>query len=70
MRVYARFVGQSLVQLDQTRKAEDIGVVNDLTGTGAVTPVVDRTYPLNEVAEAMDYLGHGHAKGKIVIAIP
>ncbi len=35
--------------------------------TGKVVPVIDRRYPLSEVAEALRYLGEGHAKGKVVI---
>jgi NADPH:quinone reductase-like Zn-dependent oxidoreductase len=34
-----------------------------------VTPVIDRTYPLNEVPEAMRYLEKGHARGKVVITV-
>ncbi len=56
MRVFSRFAGQSFVELDQTRKDADIGVMKDLLKAGTVTPVVDRTFPLSEVAEAMNYL--------------
>ena len=44
----------------------------DLTGlieAGKLTPVVDRTYPLNEIREAFRYLNEGHARGKVVIII-
>jgi NADPH:quinone reductase-like Zn-dependent oxidoreductase len=34
-----------------------------------VTPVIDRTYPMSEAAEAMRYLEGGHARGKIVITV-
>jgi NADPH:quinone reductase-like Zn-dependent oxidoreductase len=34
-----------------------------------VTPVIDRRYDLGEVPEALAYLGKGHAKGKVVIAV-
>jgi NADPH:quinone reductase-like Zn-dependent oxidoreductase len=34
-----------------------------------VTPVIDRTYPLSETAEALGYLEQGHARGKIVIIV-
>lgn len=36
--------------------------------TGKLTPIVDRTYPLNGVADAIHYLASGQARGKIVIA--
>lgn len=34
-----------------------------------VTPFVEQTYPLEQVSEAMAYLGTGHARGKLVITI-
>jgi len=37
--------------------------------SGKLTPVIDRTYPLNEVPEALRYIGKGHAQGKIIIKI-
>ena len=36
---------------------------------GKVTPVIDRTYPLTETAEAIRYLETGHARGKVVITV-
>ncbi|MBN2853906.1 MAG: NAD(P)-dependent alcohol dehydrogenase [Clostridia bacterium] len=36
---------------------------------GTITPVIDRTYPLNETAQAFRYLNEGHAKGKVIIVI-
>ena len=41
----------------------------ELYKAGTVVPVVDRRYPLNEAAEAIRYLGEGHAKGKVVITL-
>jgi NADPH:quinone reductase-like Zn-dependent oxidoreductase len=34
-----------------------------------VTPVVERTYPLGEAADAFRHLGAGHAQGKLVITV-
>jgi NADPH:quinone reductase-like Zn-dependent oxidoreductase len=48
---------------------KDLAVLRDLLETGKVTPVIDRTYPLNEVAEAIGYLEAGHATGKVVITV-
>jgi NADPH:quinone reductase-like Zn-dependent oxidoreductase len=36
---------------------------------GQVKPVIDKRYTLSEVAEALRYLGEGHARGKVVITI-
>ena len=38
-------------------------------GFGTVAPVVDRTFPLEEVPEALRYLKEGHARGKVVITV-
>ncbi len=48
---------------------EDLLTLNDMVESGTLTPVVDRTYPLSEVADAMRYLGEGHARGKIVVTV-
>ena len=36
---------------------------------GAVTPVMDRTYPLSQTAQAIDHVGTGHARGKVAITV-
>jgi len=46
-----------------------LAVLKELLEAGKVTPVIDRTYPLSEVAEAIRYLEAGHALGKIVITV-
>jgi NADPH:quinone reductase-like Zn-dependent oxidoreductase len=50
-------------------KQEDLTCVKELLESGKVKPVIDRRYPLGETAEALRYLGEGHARGKIVIAV-
>jgi NADPH:quinone reductase-like Zn-dependent oxidoreductase len=50
-------------------KQEDLITLKEMLEAGKVTPVIDRTYPLSETAEAMRYLGQGHARGKIVIHV-
>jgi NADPH:quinone reductase-like Zn-dependent oxidoreductase len=37
--------------------------------SGKVTPVIDRTYKLNEIADAIRYLEQGHARGKVAITL-
>ena len=49
--------------------AADLLVLKDLIEAGKVKPVIDRTYPLGETAEAMRYLETGHARGKVVITV-
>jgi NADPH:quinone reductase-like Zn-dependent oxidoreductase len=43
--------------------------LKELVEAGRVTPVIDRTYPLEETAEAFRYLDQGHARGKVVIVV-
>ena len=48
---------------------EDLAFLAELLGAGRIKSVIERTYPLTEAPEALAYLGEGHAKAKIVIAI-
>jgi NADPH:quinone reductase-like Zn-dependent oxidoreductase len=45
----------------------DLLVLRELLEAGKVTPIIDRRYPLSEIADALRYLGEGHAQGKVVI---
>ena len=47
----------------------DLVFMKELLEAGKVVPVIDRRYPLSEVAEAFRYIGEGHAKGKVIITI-
>jgi NADPH:quinone reductase-like Zn-dependent oxidoreductase len=47
----------------------DMAVLRELLEAGKVTPVIDRRYELSEIADALRYMGEGHAQGKIVITM-
>ena len=47
----------------------DLVVLKELIEAGKVTPVIDTTYPLSEVPEAIRHVEEGHARGKVVITI-
>jgi NADPH:quinone reductase-like Zn-dependent oxidoreductase len=49
--------------------AQRLAPLIELCQGGKVTTVIDRRYPLNEVPEALRYLGDGHAKGKVVVTV-
>ena len=51
------------------RNREDLVYVTELCRSGKLAPVIDRSYPLSEAAEALRHLGEGRAKGKIVITV-
>ena len=44
-------------------------MLRDLLGRAEITPVIDRTYALPDVPEAIRYLEAGHARGKVVVTI-
>ena len=48
---------------------EDLLVLGELIEAGKITPLIDKTYPLTEVPEAIRYLEEGHARGKVVITV-
>ncbi|MFI6799427.1 NAD(P)-dependent alcohol dehydrogenase [Streptosporangium canum] len=65
----APFVRQRLRVLMSAEREEDLRYCGELIEAGEVTPIVDRTYPLSEVPEAIRYLRGGHARGKVVITV-
>jgi NADPH:quinone reductase-like Zn-dependent oxidoreductase len=50
-------------------KKNQMVVLKELLEAGKITPVIDRTYSLSEVPEAIRYLEGGHAQGKVVITV-
>jgi NADPH:quinone reductase-like Zn-dependent oxidoreductase len=65
----SRFGSQRLRSLTAAERTEDLLVLKELIEAGKVTPVVDRTYPLSEAAEAIRYMRNGHARGKLVVTV-
>ena len=71
-------IGVRMASLRGTQKAAlfiaklnkaDLVVLQKLLVEGKITPVIDRCYELNRAPEAFDYMGEGHAKGKIIINV-
>ena len=65
----SRFTSQPVTFFLAKPNSGDLAVLRDLLVAGKVTPVIDRTYPLSEVPEAIRYLEQGHARGKVVISV-
>ena len=63
------FVHQKLRTWVSTERKKDLEELHELLEAGKVTPVVDRTFPLSEVPEAIRYLREGRARGKVVITV-
>jgi NADPH:quinone reductase-like Zn-dependent oxidoreductase len=49
--------------------AQDLLVLKELIEAGKVTPVIDKTYRLDESPKALAYVGEGHARGKVVVVL-
>jgi NADPH:quinone reductase-like Zn-dependent oxidoreductase len=61
--------GKKLFALSHKTNQNDLVFMKELLEAGKVVPVIDRCYPLNEIAEALSYYGEGHARGKVVITL-
>jgi NADPH:quinone reductase-like Zn-dependent oxidoreductase len=48
---------------------KDLAFLSELLGADKLIPVIDRTYPLRETAEAFRYLEEGHPGGKVVVTV-
>lgn len=65
----SRADGQRFTVLTEKPNQKDLNYLKQLLETGQITPVLDRSYPLREVPDAIRYLEQGHAKGKIIITM-
>lgn len=65
----SRFVSQQLRAFVASSNKEDLAVLKEMIESGKLTPVIDRTFPLNETSEAIDYVGERHTQGKTVITV-
>lgn len=63
------FVSQELGMMIAEVTKDDLLLLKGLMEAGKVTPVVDRTYSLSEVPEAIRYLETGRARGKVIITL-
>jgi NADPH:quinone reductase-like Zn-dependent oxidoreductase len=67
--IVSLFTGKKLGLMGYKPNRKDIDELTTLFEEGKVVPVIDRCYPLDEVPAALQYLGDGQAKGKIIIAV-
>jgi NADPH:quinone reductase-like Zn-dependent oxidoreductase len=65
----SRFGNQKFRGMLARESQEDLLMLKDLIEAGKITPVIGRTYPLAEAADAIRYLAEGHARGKTVLTI-
>lgn len=68
-KLISRFVSQKLVSFLAQINKDDLRFLGELLETGKIKPVIDKTYPLSQTADAVRYVIDGHARGKVVIKI-
>lgn len=68
--VLTPFTSHRLRPFAASGRRDDLVALGNLVVSGAVTPVIDRTVPLDRLAEALGHYGTGHARGKVIITMP
>ena len=63
------FSRQRFVMFMARQNAVDLERLSELTASGEVAPSIDRTYPLEQMPEAIGRLDAGEVRGKAVITI-
>jgi len=63
------FLRQRLTMVTPRQRSSDLQRLTELIEAGTLTPCIDRSYPLDQVPEAMRYLEAGKARGKVAIII-
>jgi len=67
--VLSRFMKQKQVMLMAVDRGEDLATLSSLIDAGKVTPSIDRTYPLEETADAIRHWRERRALGKVVVSV-
>lgn len=65
----SKFSKQNIPAFLARRSKSDLIALSDLIESGKVRPIIDRRYPMAQVAQAVTYLEAGHARGKVVITL-
>jgi NADPH:quinone reductase-like Zn-dependent oxidoreductase len=68
-RALSRFARHKLVLLMAKPNKDNLAALRELAESGKITPIIDRTYPLVEAADAIRYLETEHARAKVVITV-
>ncbi|MDO0909697.1 NAD(P)-dependent alcohol dehydrogenase [Streptomyces sp. DT2A-34] len=68
-RLAAPFARQRLLELPARQSRANLAALRELAESGKIAPVVERTYPLSEAAEAIRYVEVEHARAKVVVTV-
>jgi 2-desacetyl-2-hydroxyethyl bacteriochlorophyllide A dehydrogenase len=66
---FSRNGNKKMGTLSAAANQKDFAIIKELLEAGKVKPVIDRRYSLSEAAEALRYVGEGHARGKVIISV-
>ena len=66
----SRLGGQTLKGFLATVNREDLMALKELIEAGKVTPVIDRSYPFDQIPDAIRYVESGKSHGKVTITFP
>jgi len=67
--LFSKFVSQQMGMMMADPSQKDLTILADMMQSGKLKPVIDRTYKLAEVPDAIRYLEEGHARGKVIITV-
>ena len=67
--VMSWFVNQKMGMMMAEMKQSDLSIIADLMQSGKVKAVIDRTYKLSEIQQAVAYVEEGHARGKVIVVV-
>jgi NADPH:quinone reductase-like Zn-dependent oxidoreductase len=66
---YSEKGGRQLGGVSAKQNQDDLIFLRELLESGRVVPLIDKRYPLKETAEAVRYLGTGHARAKVIVTM-
>lgn len=69
MLVLKKLGSQEMSMMLAEMNKKDLDILIDLIQSGKLKPVIDKTYPFNQLPEAMRYLEEGHARGKVIVTV-
>ena len=67
--LYSRFVKQKMGFMMAQPSTSDLTLLAGMVESGKLKTVIDRTYKLDQVPEAVRYVEEGHARGKVIITV-
>jgi NADPH:quinone reductase-like Zn-dependent oxidoreductase len=67
--ILSPFINQKMGMMMADPSSKDLAMLGEMMQAGKLKAVIDRTYKLSEVPDAIRYLEEGHARGKVVITV-